>query len=98
MAKIEYRVMDTDNGGIVWTDWQQVEIEDTEDADEMAQRLNRANYQAITDGDLEEGDEAPGTLLRAAGDGEQGIAWFDDRGHQGATDILIEWRTPEAAG
>lgn len=90
--RIDYRIMDTDNGGIEWSEWQRAEISDTEDAGEAAKMINRANYQAVTGGDLEEGQEAPGTLLRAAGDGERGIAWLDDRGHQGATDLVIEWR------
>lgn len=98
-TRLRVRVMDTDNGGIGWTETT-LEVEmpvlaEGESSDDyvlrVAKAVNRAQYQDITDGDLEEGDEAPGEVVRAAGDESHGIAWLDDKGHQGATNVLLEW-------
>ena len=93
--KLRIRVMDTDNGGIEWSASQTVEINppDGEDPNEIARRINKAQYEVISDTELGKDDQAPGTLIRATGDLSSGIAWFDDRGHQGATDILFEWHS-----
>ena len=97
MAKIKYRVMDTDNAGIEWGPWQEAKIEedpDTLDASQMALKLNCLNWESVSEDDGEddgEDDPAPGDLENAAGDGAHGIAWFEDRGHQGETSLIFEW-------
>jgi hypothetical protein len=96
MVKLSCRVMDTDNGGIVWGDPISVEIEPATEgtSDEMAlenaRRINKATWLAT--GGLED-EEAPGEVVRAAGTEYAGICWIDDLGHQGATQIIVEWHS-----
>ena len=99
MAKWSVRVMDTDNGGIEWGEPSIVEADvpergenESQDAHVLkaAQVISRAQY-ALVAGPLEEDEGPPGELAHAAGDVSHGIAWIEDRGHQGATSIIIEW-------
>lgn len=89
---IRYHLMDTDNGGIKWGDWSEAEIPDTEDPREIAEALNRANWEAVAEAPLGADEDPPKTLLAAAGDELAGIAWIEDREGQGATSVVIEWR------
>lgn len=47
--RIRYRLMDTDNGGIEWSDWQETEIPDTEDEKQAALAIADANWREVTE-------------------------------------------------
>lgn len=107
--KILYRVMDTDNAGIEWSNWRAAEVTDnsedpeievsetmTDTARDTADEVNRISHEECagpfgpdTPDDVK---DPPGKLIAARGDARAGIAWFEDRGHQGATTIIFEWK------
>ncbi len=93
-VKLKCRIMDVLNGGVCWGEPITVEIEADEDTPEerVAELVNRATYEAITEEPLEEDNLfAIGKVARAAGDLGDGICWVDSEGHQGGTSLLIEW-------
>lgn len=94
-TKICWRVMDTDNAGIEWGPWNDAEIDEDANANEAAALVNQVcTDQVMGPFQPETPDQervAAGVLLAANGDAHHGIAWFEDRGHQGATSIIFEW-------
>jgi hypothetical protein len=99
-TKLFVRTMDTDNSGIEWSDAEELEVNLPEQkpgessADlvmRIAQAINIAQWEKISEETLAEDETPPGDLVRAAGDSSNGVAWFDDQGHQGATYYLFEW-------
>jgi hypothetical protein len=92
--KLVCRIMDVLNGGIAWGEPIKVEIEADEETTEqrVAELVNRATYEAITEEELPEDQLfAIGKVARAAGDFGDGICWVDSEGHQGGTSLVIEW-------
>lgn len=85
---VKYRIRDNDNGNHRWGPWAKAKIPRHDDPTVMAQRVNLAALIACSG---EPAEEAPGEVIAAAGDGDRGIAWVNDHGHQGATSLVIEW-------
>jgi hypothetical protein len=99
-AKLSVKTMDTDNGGIEWSEPTELEVDlpeqkENESSDafvmRVAQAINIAQWEYTNEEPLGKDEQPPGDLVRAAGDEAHGVAWLDDRGHQGATCYLFEW-------
>lgn len=92
--RLNCRIMDVLNGGVAWGEPITVEIEADEDTTEqrVAELVNRATYEAVTEEELPEDQLfAIGKVARAAGDCYDGVCWVDSEGHQGGTSLVIEW-------